>query len=157
VLGGGRDQQYRDIAPPGGLLVGFDVGLGKFGKNDVVRAARPIYRVGDQESSGQQFGTELDRVVTAKAKPGYAVGAITVKAGLTADGFSVTFMRIDGDHLDPTDAYESDWLGGQGGAPPKRLGGDGRYVHGIIAKQNKKNQCTGLGLLYDPSNVRPGE
>jgi hypothetical protein len=157
VLGGGNDPQTRDTAPQNGLLVGFEVGLGKFVNRDVVRAIRPIYRVGEVESLGQQFGSELDRVVTAKAKPGYAIGAITVKAGLSVDGFSVTYMRIDGNRLDPGDSHQSDWLGGKGGIAAKRMGGDGRWVVGIIARQNKKDQCTGFGLLLDTANSPTGQ
>jgi hypothetical protein len=150
VLGGGMDLMGRDVAPKEGLLVGLKVGLGRAFGSEVIQAIRPIYRVGEKESLGKQCGVPQTRVLTEKAKPGYGVGAITVKAGLIADGFSVTYMRIDGDRLDPSDSYESDWLGGTGGAAPKRLGGDGRWVLGVVAKLSN-NRCTGIGLLYDRS------
>jgi hypothetical protein len=153
VLGGGADRLVRDSAPSGARLVGFEVGLGKFVNSEIVQAIRPIYLRGEEESFGQQIGTEFQRVVSSKARPGYAVGAITVKAGLCADGFSITYMRIKDDRLDPTDAYESEWLGGKGGAGPKRLGGDGRQVLGVLARQNG-NKCTGLGLSFAESDAR---
>src|SRR5207245_11211787 len=129
IQGGAFDPEFGESAPDGGLLVGFEIGLQKFFNNDVVRAMRPIFRVGDKETLGTQRGTNLSRVVKVVAKPGYAVGAVTAKAGLTVDGMSVTFMKITpAGRLDPNDAYESDWIGGRGGGAPMRLGGDGTPV-----------------------------
>ena len=150
ILGGGLDPVFSDSAPEGGVLAGFEIGLGKFFNNDVVRAARPIYRVGDKEWFGKQYGTETIRVVKVVARPGYAVGALTAKAGLTVDGLSVTFMKVVIGRLDPTDAYESNWIGGKGGNGPVRLGGDGSLVVGLIGKSNGKNM-TGMGLLLRPA------
>ncbi len=147
LLGGAADPEFRDIAPEGGLLVGFEVGLGKFVNNDVMKAVRPIYRIGDKDTPGQQFGTETKNLVTVLAKPGYAVGAITVKAGLGIDGLSITFMKVVDGKLDSKDNYESDWVGGMGGGRPTKIGGDGTPVVGIIGKANAKD-ATGLGLAY---------
>ena len=94
VVGGGADPEFSEEAPENGLLVGLEIGLGKFFNNDIVKSARPIFRVGDKDSPGKQVGTEWSQVVKAVAKPGYAVGAITVKAGLGVDGMSVTFMKV---------------------------------------------------------------
>jgi len=144
--GGGNDAEFSEAAPDGGLLVGFEIGLQKFGKNDVVRAMRPIFRVGDDESLGTQRGTVLDRVVKIVAKPGYAVGGIIAKAGLTVDGMGVIFMKITPDgRLDPNDAYPSNWVGGGGGGAPTPLG-NGTPVIGVIGRTNNRDM-TGLGLL----------
>ena len=147
ILGGAFDPVFIDSAPEGGVLAGFEIGLGKFVNSDIVKAARPIYRVGDRDFLGKQRGTETNRVVTVVARPGYAVGALTAKAGLTVDGLSVTFMKVVNGRLDPTDAYESNWIGGKGGNQPVRLGGDGRLVVGMIGKSNTKKDMTGMGLL----------
>jgi hypothetical protein len=155
IQGGAFDPEFTDRAPEGGLLVGFEIGLGKFFDNDVVRAGRPIYRVGNQESTGKQYGTDTSRLIKVVAKPGYAVGAVTAKAGLTVDGMSVKFMKItDTGRLDPKDSYESEWIGGKGGGGPERLGGDGTPVIGIIGKANQKDM-TGLGLLLKPPAKGP--
>ncbi len=147
IQGGGRDPEFSEAAPEGGLLAGFEIGLQKFGPNDVVRAMRPIFRVGTKLKSGTQRGTVLTRVVRVVAKPGYAVGAITAKAGLTVDGMSVTFMKVTPDgRLDPADAYDSAWIGGRGGGAPRRLGGNGTPVIGVIGRTNMRDM-TGLGLL----------
>jgi hypothetical protein len=153
IVGGGRDKEFADRAPAGGHLVGLEVGLGKFGNNDVVKAVRPLYRTGDKESNGAQFGTELTRVVKVVAKPGYAVGAMTVKAGLGVDGLSVTFMKLTDGKLDPKDAYESEWVGGKGGGAPVKLGGDGTLVIGLKGKANDKD-ATGLGVLLKEADKK---
>jgi hypothetical protein len=149
ILGGAFDPEFKDIAPGKGLLVGLEVGLGKFINNDVVRAVRPIYREDGKDALGGQRGTDLSRVQKVVAKPGYAVGAVSVKAGLGVDGFSITFMKLGGDgKLDPKDSYESEWVGGMGGGGPVKLGGDGTPIIGITGKSNKKDM-TGFGLLLE--------
>lgn len=147
ILGGGSDPRFTDAAPPKGLLIGFEVGLGKWAGNDVVCALRPIFSTAQgEEVLGRQHGADTSRLVRVKAKPGYAVAALTAKAAVAVDGFSVTFMKVDKDRLNPKDAYESEWIGGKGSGPPTRLGDDGAPVTGIIGKENSKD-CTGLGLL----------
>ena len=146
ILGGGFDPEFKDQAPEGGKLIGFKIGLGKFGRNDVIRAIRPIYSTSKGEVMGDQRGTDTSRELEVKAKPGYAVGAITAKAGLTLDGFSVTFMRIEGDGLRLGDVYQSDWVGGHGGGAETKLGGTGVAVIGIVGKSNGRD-FTGLGLM----------
>src|SRR5207245_8935670 len=60
IMGGVFDPQFRDEAPPGGVLIGLEVGLGKFGANDVIRAVRPIFRTADgKEEFGNQQGPQL--------------------------------------------------------------------------------------------------
>jgi hypothetical protein len=143
---GGGDTEFRDGAPAGGLLVGLEVGLGKFVNNDIVVAVRPIYRVGEKESFGEQHGTDTRQVVKVVAKPGYAVAAISVKTGLGVDGLSLTFMKVADGKLDAKDSYESEWVGGMGGGGPVKLGGN-QPVVGLAGKTNNKNDVTGLGLL----------
>jgi predicted Zn finger-like uncharacterized protein len=149
IMGGAFDPQFQDEAPPGGVLIGFNVGLGQFINNDIIAAVQPIYRTAAGEVLGKSFGTNFGRVVSVKAKDGYAVGGITAKAGLTCDGFSVTFMRVAGETLNPADAYQSQWIGGRGGGQETFLGGGNRPIVGIVGKANNKD-CTGLGLLLPP-------
>ncbi len=147
ILGGFNDPTFTDVAPDGGLLVGLEVGLAQaFGRN-MTRAIRPIYKVKDNTLFGDQQGTQLDDVVTLKAKDGYAVGAVSVMHGLGFDGISVTFMRVvDGGKLDPKDSYESKYVGSDEKKALNKLGGDGTPVVGIVGKANDKD-LTGFGLL----------
>ena len=146
ILGGAFNPEFQDVGPPGALLIGLHVGLGKFLDYDVIKAVRPVYRDGSREELGKQVGTQLDRVVKVVAKPGYAVGAVKIKAGLGLDGLTVTFMKVKDGKLDPTDSYDSEYVGGPGGGGPTRLGGDGSLVVGIVGKSSP-TEAAGLGLL----------
>jgi hypothetical protein len=148
ILGGASfDPEFKDVAPDGGLLIGFEVGTVKRGNRDTIKAGRPIYRVGDKETMGEQRGTQLNNVVTLKAKPGYAVGAISlIKAGFNLEGMSVTFMKVVGDKLDPKDSYESESVGTNEKKNLTKLGGNGTPVVGIVGKSNNRDM-TGIGLL----------
>jgi hypothetical protein len=147
IVGGGG-QQFSDAAPQGALLVGFQVGLGKWGSNDVIHTIRPIFRTAaGRETMGTQHGTDSVSTSVVKAKRGYAVGALTTKSMALVDGFSIKFMKIVGQNkLDPKVAYESQWVGGKGGGPETVLGGDGRLVIGIVGREHG-NVCAALGLL----------
>ena len=151
IFGGRFGPQFHDAAPANGMLVGFEVGLGKWGPNDVVSALRPIYVDEDRkEVLGEQHGTVSGQIIRVKAKPGYAVGAITVKALAAIDGFSLTFAKIDKDRLDPADTYESDWVGGKGGVAEKTISGSGSPAIGIIGHTNGKD-CSAVGLVFAPA------
>jgi len=160
IIAGGRAPAFKDVAPDAGLLIGLEIGLGKFGSEDVIKAVRPIYRVGSEEKLGLQRGTQLGRVTTVKAKDGYAVGAVTFKYGLNFDGCSLTFMKVVGDKLDPKDSYESEWIGWNGNKPPGKIASDGKAVVGIVGRAGARD-VNGLGLLFkgqedfDP-NAPPG-
>jgi S1-C subfamily serine protease len=147
ILGGGNDAEFKDSAPEGGLLIGFEIGLGKFFNRDMIRAVKPIYRVGDKETFGEQHGTQVKNLVAIKAKTGYAVGAISVKHGLGFDGMSITFMKVVDGKLDPKDSYESEFVGSDENKPTTKLGGSGTPVIGIVGKSNNKDM-TGMGLLF---------
>lgn len=146
--GAHEEPDFRDSTPEEGYLVGFDVGYGYAtnSNNDIVIAARPIFRVGEKNKFGELHGTDIRRSVREFAKPGYAVGALTAHAGLELDGFYLTYMKVVGDQLDPNDAYNSPWLGGPRGMPQPKLGGDGRLVVGVIGKTDKDLKAIGLQL-----------
>ena len=149
ILGSRSDPEFRDVAPEGGVLIGFDVGLGKWaGRNDIICAIRPIFRSRTGgEVLGKQHGTDMSRKLRVKAKSGFAVAAINVKSMLVVDGFSVTFMRASSRALNPAGAYTSEWIGGGSNPRETRLGGDGTLVVGIVGRENDKD-CTGLGLVF---------
>jgi len=147
ILGAAANPEFKDMTPEGGLLVGFEIGFGKFNKIEMIRSVRPIYRVGSKEVLGEQHGTQLNNLVTLKAKAGYAVGGIAVRHGLGFDGMSLTFMKILDGKLDPKDSYESEYVGTTENKVPTKLGGSGTPVIGIIGKSNDRDM-TGMGLLF---------
>lgn len=151
ALGGPFDTEFTENAPAGGVLIGFDVGISSFAARDAVGTLRPIFRVGRQEILGELHGSDSKRTVSVVAKDGYAVGAISVKAGLWIDGFSLTFMKVVGDKLDPNDSYKSEWIGGpQGTGKLPTQDGGGKPVVGIIGKVTKQTakNATGIGLIF---------
>ncbi len=156
VLGFHFDPQGEDVAPGGAVLVGFEVGIGKFVNKDVVHAILPIYRNSrGEEIRGAKHGTEWSRPLVVRAKDGYAVGALTGQPGLGLDGFSLTFMKLANGGLNANDAYESDWVGLSDARPKVRLG-DGRPVIGILFKENKRKNLSGVGLILTGAPVEPG-
>lgn len=147
IFGGFNDPVFTDVAPEGGLLVGLEVGLAQAFGRTMTRAVRPIYRVKDNTLFGDQQGTQLDDVVTLKAKDGYAVGAVSVMHGLGFDGISVTFMKVKDGKLDPKDSYDSKYVGSDEKKALTKIGGDGTPVVGIVGKANDKD-LTGFGLMF---------
>src|SRR5579871_475623 len=104
-----------------GILIGLDCGVGKFGSGETVYAFRPIYRTPTGNNWFKEFGifadaqegnktvkTKVLRTVQLRAKPGYAVGGVTMRTGLNIDGLSLTYMRIVGTQLDPAQSYVSE-------------------------------------------------
>jgi hypothetical protein len=148
VVAGGGNPLFKEVAPKDGLLIGLEIGLGKFFDQDVIKAVRPIYRVNGKEELGTQRGPRLDGAVTIKAKEGYAVGAMTCKSGLNFDGCSLTFMKVTDGKLDPSDAYESDWVGWQGNKQPRVLTGGGMPAVGIVGRGSER-EVNGLGLVFN--------
>jgi hypothetical protein len=145
---GTGDVPFRSVSQGGSILVGFDVGYGQFVGNPVIHALRPIFQTPRGKVYGPVYGVGTAGMDHIEAKPGYAVGAITVKAGLGIDGLSVTFMEIEGDGLNRNKSYETKWLGGMGGGAKTKLGGDGSFAVGIFGKLSKDLKAVnGLGLV----------
>ncbi len=148
ILGGAGKPFFKDQSPNDGLLVGFEIGLGPAFGVELVKAIRPIYRTGDEETLGKQYGTAPKNAVVVKAKEGYAVGGMTVRSGLVVNGLSVTFMRVVAGKLNPSDSYQSDWVGDRTGGSETTLKGGGKSVIGIVGNASD-TECTGIGLLLE--------
>jgi hypothetical protein len=155
-LGTGKTEEFEDAAPPGGWLVGFEVNVAKYKGVEVISSVRAMYATGASPSDGPRRGAPADktndRVFRVLAKPGYAVGAITGKAGAEVVGFSVTFMKVKGDKLDPKDAYESDWIGGAGALPKVTVGGDGAPIVGYFGRTGTGQPVRSMGLLIESND-----
>ncbi len=152
---------FTDLPRQGAILVGFDLGVGKFLDIDTVYAIRPVFLAGYGEVVGRDHGLFRDRwqagkpslkspvVRTAhlRARPGYAVGGVTVRSGLNINGLSVTFMRIDGRALDPQRSYTSAWVGDRTGGSEAYVGGGGAPVLGIYGGEDEVH-VKSLGLIF---------
>ena len=149
-----------------GVLVGFDLGLGKFFDIEVIYAYRAVFETahGDEILSdhglfrdkigpkNKHWKTKVLHTVHVRARRGYAVGAVTLRSGLDINGLSVTFMRIKDGKLDPQQSYESEWVGDRTGGGEAAMGGDGAPVIGISGCQDEEH-ASALGLTYtnDPA------
>jgi hypothetical protein len=146
---------FKDVPARGAILSGFNVTYGDFAGNLIIKSIQPLFRTIDSNLAGSVHGYPSLVSKRVQAKKGYAVGAVTVKAGLGIDGFSVTFMKIENGSLSKKDSYTSEWLGGRGGGKETTLAGDGTLVVGIFGTVNNdrklvKVQLRSLGLLTVP-------
>jgi hypothetical protein len=122
---GGGNFRY---AEPGKPVLGVEYGTGEWDGEPCLGALIPVY---DEK---QPATPAAQRVM---ARPGYAVGAVTVRTRRYVNAVQVTFMKLGADgKLDPKDSYTTDWLGAtRVEGREVRLGGDGRMVIGL---HNKK-------------------
>jgi hypothetical protein len=122
---------FQDEAPPGGFLVGMVVIKSSNGV-EAVQAIQPIYRVGNETQKGKWLGgAEGPERYEAIAKPGYAVGGIHAKRGSVIHALQLTFFRIQGNRMDKSDQYQSEWLGGDGGSGRNFIDFGGRFIQGV--------------------------
>ena len=139
-VGGDRDwgNAFRDLAPSGSLLIGFDYAtIDKDGPK--IASLRPLYLLANASKKTGDLHGEPPTTARTDARPGYAVGAITAKGGALVQGFQLTFMKLKGSALDPSDSYQGDWIGGdknKDGA--KRLDGGGQPFVGLYGKSGKE-------------------
>lgn len=162
-ISGYGEADFRELPKEGAILVGFELGIGRgYSRHASIKAVRPIYKVSGGNTKqgeirgvvkteyvkGRLYRTQVEDSVKVVAKHGYAVGGITVsnRFGYDMGGLSVRFMKINGDRLDPADAYESDWIGTPAADRKTYLGGEGEPVIGVIGRETDVN-CTGLGVI----------
>jgi hypothetical protein len=161
---------FTEVPPQGAVLIGFDVGVGKFFDIETVYALRPIYLSADGEMMVEDHGLfrdrrlPKDRIVKSKvirtehirARPGYAVGGLRLRSGLLINGLSVTFMRITGRALDPSKSYDSDWVGDRTGGSEAAVDGEGAPVLGVFGRQDEDHvHALGLYFMKEPLPAKP--
>jgi S1-C subfamily serine protease len=141
----GKDH-YRDVCEEGGVLIGFQVGLGKFVNNEVLKSWRPIYRTKNGEKFGRWQGKVPTSPVTVKARDGYVVSGILVRSGLGIDAITLTFAKLGTDKLDLNDTYNSQQIGGNGGGV-STIGGKGALFVGVTGNLSHDKSPCSLGLV----------
>lgn len=153
---GNGDNPAKDMPGTGAVLVGFEVGLGDFVGNTIVKNVRPIYQTFQGRTDGEMLGGQHDKTVRIEAKPGYAVASIRMQTGLGIDGFSVTFMEVQGTSLNPAKSYESEWVGGKAGLPGGSIvSSDNALIVGVSSqsrgKMGRHKFLSGLAWLTLPA------
>jgi hypothetical protein len=117
-FGDPHGKPFSDHAPNGGVLVGLRLAKG-MNWGGALQAIQPIYQSKDSYVLGQRHGKSGGEEIEVLAKPGYAIGAINVRAGLVVNAVQVIFYRIDGMQLNPNDRLETQWIGCDGGSPSR--------------------------------------
>jgi hypothetical protein len=135
-------QEWEAVPADGEVLVGLDVSIGNFNK---IQALRPYYLAARGKTvTGPVIGLGTKLGTRFRAKPGYAIGAITVAPGIGLDGLCVTFMKIEGAALNPQQSYQTPWIGKR--AADTALGGDGMPIIGIFGHRDTA-QIMSLGVV----------
>lgn len=157
---GGNAFQYP--LPSGATLVGCSVNVAIYHETPtspmlrIVKSLRPIYRTaqGDQVS-GELLGSSGGfQQRTLVARPGYAIGRVIANGGRRLVGFRLVYMRIMEDgRLDPSDRYESSWVGGHTPYPDMVIAGDGRKITGLRGWAG--TDIDGMTLLVEPYPAAP--
>jgi hypothetical protein len=141
---------FRDVATDGAVLVGLEVGLAKWFDNDIPYTLRPIFRRGNREWTGAPAGNlsskDVKRTVRVVAKPGYAVGGIWVRSGAALDRLCFVYVRVGETGLDPSDHYNSPWIGTSDGGGDHYIDGEGQPIVGLVADANQ-GQVRQMGLV----------
>lgn len=146
ALGWTLNDSARDLPEPAGLLTGLDVFTDR--GNLRIVAVRPHFQTSKGDVAGALHGKpENPAHVRFRAKDGYAIGALNVRHGLWIDGFSVSFMKIEGDALNPKASYLGEWIGGRAGGE-RTLGGDGSPIVGIKVWAKLGDPLTALNLIF---------
>ena len=142
---GGGGPINKEIPRRGAVLIGFDMTLGRFFNVEPIKSLRPVFLTSAGVVKGQVYGIPSDKPATIRAKPGYAITGLTIKAGLNLDGIRATFMRIDGDQLNPRDSYQGPWVSGTEGSE-QPIDAKGMPVVGVIVRPN--DGSVGIGLIH---------
>ena len=160
------NKQVADTPKEGGVLIGFDLGIGP---NDVIFAVRALYLTAQGEIAGRDLGRfsmggrqdKVKRVVQVKAKPGYAVAKVRFQSAITIQCMRLSFSRLNGMSLDPSDSYTSNWIGNyKRERGEKVLDSLNSPIIGVFGKQDDRT-VVALGLTHlkwmqeeEPARVR---
>ena len=145
----GADRGWLCRPGPEGRRAGRQVPSAMWSGSAGTRSAalQPIFKIGNEQNDGEWHGGNHDAVTTSLAKDGYAVGGLRTKSGLMLDGFEMVFMKIKGNVLDPSDSYNSPWLGDAKGVGPNIQTSDGPIVAGIHGRGAREINAQGLVLI----------
>jgi hypothetical protein len=154
---------FKELPRDGAVLIGFDVGVGKFTTDDMIYALRPIYLTAKGESSGKDIGkfggnnaqkSSVKRIVQIKAKPGYAVASIRMQKGLFINSIRLVYRRLNGNTLSDDQAYASPWVGTHDDKEEHLLDGGGEPIIGVFGNRDEK-QILALGIYHLPERDKP--
>jgi hypothetical protein len=146
IHGGGGGGEFEERFPDDATLVGFRYSTSNWNGHTIVRALQPILAGPDGETTGAWHGKPGGTPSELRAKDGWAVGGIIVKAGQRVDGVAVVFLRNRRGRLDPRDYEISEWIGGRGGGGEALLGANGDPVVGLSGRSGADLDAIGVIL-----------
>ncbi len=152
VVGGNHGAVFNDGVVAGGLLIGLDIGIANYQGERFIGMVRPVFATSDsKEVTRDSHGQARGETLSVRAREGYAIGGLTIKASNRIDGLSVTFMQIQGAGLSTRNSYASDWYGSRGTTQETRIGGSGAPVIGVTGRTVTPERNTtfleALGLM----------
>lgn len=134
----------------GAPVTGFGYKLGNWGGRSVLSNLEPVFS--DSDPSRPQD----DNAKVVRAREGYVVAGLladTDETNVTA--VRITFVRLKNAVLDPSDTYQSDWIGTPSGIHQKQLGGEnGQIVLGTCGRKGLNLDALGL-LVGTPTSAVP--
>jgi hypothetical protein len=139
--------EFDDVSPDGGVLVGFDIWQGSDRVKTGISGLCPIFETATGRVRGKQHGGNKGEKVTIEAKPGYAVAGVEIKAADRVTGVSVYFMKYAPGNptLSSEGAYNSNFVG-EPGKRSKKVFLSQKIVLGIHGASGWN--LDRLGLLY---------
>jgi hypothetical protein len=144
--GGGPRFYYDDIRRP---VIGLAFSTDEWFGQQAIRALVPLY---DDHSPPPE--DHFHPLVPVRGKEGYVVGGLEVDSGEFVNAVRIKFVRRTDKGLDPSDTYQSDWLGTPTpGRETRQLLGEGEEVLGIAARQGII--LDSVGLLFRPAAKPP--
>lgn len=153
LIGSAIGERFRESAPGSAVLVGFDAAIGADQFGERIAALRAIYQSGNQITLGEYHGVDTGwmRIVSVRAKPGYAVGGLEGMKVLGIVSLSVVFQKVISDKLSMTDTYTSSIL-----SIPKhqsrmdRISSEGQVPVGIMGytRNSETSLAISIGLLF---------
>ncbi|MGH7172188.1 MAG: hypothetical protein ACRELG_18080 [Gemmataceae bacterium] len=112
----------------------------------IVKSVRPIFLTKNGEKMGNWHGPVPAAPITVKAKPGYVVSEVSLRAALSLDALRLTFAKLGTNPLDLKDNSNSEWVGGNGGRPSS-IGGKGALFVGVTGNVGPDGSPSSLGLV----------
>ena len=141
--GGGPFVAMKAERPP---VVGFRYAMGDWAGRECLRSFRPLY----EKPADAPPATSKDLL----AREGYVVGGVNASNDRTnVVAIQVVFVRYRDGKPDPSNHYESDWIGDPANAGPVHtLACNGRLVVGVYGRQGLNLDAVGLIVWGKPND-----
>ena len=138
---------YVDVPQDGALLVGFNYSLGEFVGQPIINSLQPIYLTQSGQKLGPVQGTVNGGSVAVRARSGYVVTGVHIRAGGNFDGFQLVFTRLAETKLQVDDTYDGPWVGRTGSGSDTTIDTGGGLAVGIAGQKAEKFGSLGLMVL----------